>query len=498
MEWLLEMRPVWVLTVTLLATVAILASGRRPNVREAWTIIASIVQLILVASMIPDVVAGEVFEVRLLTLASGFDLVLRTDPLGMVFACVSSVLWVATGIYTIGYMRSLNEKHQTVFYASFALCIFAAVGLAFSGNPLTFFVFYEILTLATYPLVIHKRTEKAIKIGRMYLAYTLTAGLFLLLAVGWSHLIVPEGGPDFAPGGFLSTSFATPLTLTVLFVLFILGVAVKAGLMPVHAWLPAAMIAPTPVSALLHAVAVVKAGVFGVLRVVGYVFGYDTVSEIGMALPLAAVAAFTIIAASVVALTADNLKRRLAYSTVGQLSYVVLGAALLTTAATTGAVMHIANHAFMKITLFFCAGAIYAHLHVEKISDMKGIGRAMPVTMGAFAVGAFGLAGIPPLPGFVSKWWLASGAWQTGDWIFIVVLITSSLLNVLYFFPIIFNAFFRKSERFTVYNEAPVAMSGPILAVAVASIVLGLAPDIGPPFWTFANQVTVALNGGAG
>ena len=498
MEWFLETRPLWALATTLLATLLILASSRRPNLREAWTIIASIVQLIIVASMIPAVLSGERFTVTLFELASGFDLVITTDPLGMVFACVSSVLWVATGVYTMGYMRTLNEKHQTVFYASFALCIFAAVGLAFSGNPLTFFVFYEILTLATYPLVVHKRTEKAIKIGRMYLAYTLTAGLFLLLAVGWSHLLLETGGPDFTPGGFLSTDVATPLVLTILFVLFILGVAVKAGLMPVHAWLPAAMIAPTPVSALLHAVAVVKAGVFGVLRVTGYVFGFDTMSEIGVALPLAAVAAFTIIAASLVALTADNLKRRLAYSTVGQLSYVVLGAALLTTAATTGAVMHIANHAFMKITLFFCAGAIYAHLHVENISDMKGIGRAMPFTMAAFAIGAFGLAGIPPLPGFVSKWWLATGAWQAGDWIFVVVLITSSLLNVLYFFPIIFNAFFRRSDDYSSFNEAPATMSVPIVTVALASVLLGLMPDIGPRFWTFAGLVTTALNGGGG
>jgi multicomponent Na+:H+ antiporter subunit D len=494
MDTFLALRPVWVLVTTLVATLLILASSRRPNLREAWTILASLVQVVLVLSMIPAVLAGETFEITILPLASGFDLVLRADALGMVFASVAAILWVVTSVYSIGYMRALEEEHQTGYYASFAVCIFAAMGLAFSANPLTFLVFYEVLTIATYPLVVHKRTPEAVKAGRQYLAYTLSAGLALLLAVGWVQTLTPA--PSFEAGGFLSTAVAGPGTLTVLFVLFMLGVGVKSGIMPLHGWLPTAMIAPTPVSALLHAVAVVKAGVFGVVRVTMYVFGPDTLRDLGLNLPLAVFAAFTIIVASVIALSQDNLKRRLAYSTVGQLSYVVLGVALLSQAGITASVLHIANHAFMKITLFFVAGAVYAHLHVQKVSEMKGIGRAMPVTMTAFAIGAFGLAGLPPLPGFVSKWWLGLGALQAGELAFLLVLVGSALLNVLYFFPIIWNAFFARSERFAAYDEAGFALVGPPVFTAVASVVLGLAPAFGPDFWHFAQRVTAAILGG--
>lgn len=493
MDWALfwELRPLWVVLVTPLAALLILASKDRPNLREFWTFAASFIQLGLVLSMLPAVLKGKVFDVVVLELTSGFDLQLKTDALGMMFALVAAILWVVTSLYSVGYMRTLKEKHQTGFYASFALCICAAMGLAFSGNPLTFFLFYEILTLATYPLVVHKRTDKAIITGRKYLAYTLSAGLALLLATGWSHLVVPA--QDFVPGGFLTIDSASPMALIGIFVLFIAGVGVKAGIMPLHAWLPAAMIAPTPVSALLHAVAVVKAGVFGVIRVCGYVFGMDTLRELGVALPLAALAGITIIVASVIALTQDNLKRRLAYSTIGQLSYIVLGVALLSGAGVTGAVMHIVNHAFMKITLFFCAGAIYAHLHLENISDMKGLGKAMPWTMAAFGVGAVGLAGIPPFPGFVSKWWLGTGALQADQVVFVFVLVGSSLLSVIYFFPIVFSAYFKQNPAFVARNEAPFALLAPPLFTAAASIVLGLFPDIGGSFWSLAAEVSEHL-----
>lgn len=494
MNTFLALRPVWILAIAPLAAALIFASGRRPNLREAWTIAASLLQVALVLSMIPAVLAGETFEINLLPLASGFDLVLKADALGMVFASVAAILWVVTSIYSIGYMRALKEEHQTGYYAAFAICIFAAMGLSFAANPLTFLVFYEVLTIATYPLVAHKRTPEAIRAGRMYLAYTLSAGLALILAVGWIQTLL--GAHAFTPGGFLTTAVAGRGTLTALFVLFMLGVGVKASIMPLHAWLPVAMIAPTPVSALLHAVAVVKAGVFGVVRVTMYIFGADTLSELGFNLPLAVIAAFTILVASVIALTQDNLKRRLAYSTISQLSYIVLGVALLSQAGVTASVLHIANHAFMKITLFFVAGAVYAHLHVTNVSEMRGIGRAMPWTMGAFAIGAFGLVGIPPLPGFVSKWWLGLGALQAGEVAFLLVLVGSALLNALYFFPIIWQAFFARSERFTRYDEAGFALVGPPVFTAVASIILGLVPTFGPNFWGLAQRVTSAVLGG--
>ena len=495
METFLELRPVWVVLLTPLTALLIVLSHRRPNLREFWSIAASLVQLGLVASMIPDVLSGEHFEVRLLPLASGFDLALKVDALGMIFASVASILWVATTFYSIGYMRSLDEPHQTPYYASFALCISSAAGIAFAANPLTFFVFYEGLTLATYPLVVHKRTDEAIKVGRKYLAYTLSAGLCMLLAIGWIQSFLPAHA--FQAGGFLTTNLASPATLKWIFLLFMLGVGVKAGIMPLHAWLPAAMIAPTPVSALLHAVAVVKAGVFGVIRVVYFIFGPKTLSELGLNGPLLGFAAFTILVASIIALSQDNLKRRLAYSTISQLSYIVLGAALLSKSGLMGAAMHIANHAFMKITLFMCAGAIYAHLHVSNISEMKGIGRAMPFTMGAFALAALGIAGTPPLPGFVTKWWLGQGAAQSDHLFAIFVLIGSALLNALYFFPIIWTAFFRRSERFERFDEGRITLVGPPIFTAACCVLLGLLPDFGPDFWTFATRVVASIFGGS-
>ncbi|RMG18197.1 MAG: monovalent cation/H+ antiporter subunit D family protein [Deltaproteobacteria bacterium] len=495
METFLELRPLWIVLLTPLTAVLIVLSHRRPNLREAWSVLASCVQLVLVASMIPEVLAGHRFEVTLLPLASGFDLVLRADALGMIFAGVASILWVATTFYSIGYMRALDEPHQTPYYASFALCISSAMGIAFAGNPLTFFVFYEGLTLATYPLVVHKRSEEAIRVGRKYLAYTLSAGLCMLLAIGWIQTFLPAHA--FRAGGFLTPEMASPTSLKWIFLLFMLGVGVKAGIMPLHAWLPAAMIAPTPVSALLHAVAVVKAGVFGVIRVVYFVFGPKTLAALGLDGPLIGFAAFTIIVASIIALSQDNLKRRLAYSTISQLSYIVLGAALLSRAGLLGAAMHIANHAFMKITLFMCAGAVYAHLHVSKISEMKGIGRAMPFTMGAFAVAALAIAGTPPLPGFVTKWWLGQGAAQSGHIVAIWILIGSALLNALYFFPIIWTAFFRRSERFTAYNEGSLALVGPPIFTAACCFLLGMMPEFGPDFWDFAGRVVASIFGGS-
>ena len=494
MAHLLALRPLFVLLITPVLVVLIGLSRRHPNLRETWSLLGSLAQLGLVASMVPAVLAGHVLEVRLLPLASGFDLVLRTDALGMIFALVSSILWVVTTVYSIGYMRTLKEDHQTGYYAAFALCISSAAGVAFAGNPLTFLVFYEGLTISAYPLVVHHRDERAIKAGRKYLVYTLSAGLCLLLAVGWSQTLVHA--PSFVPGGFLRLDVASRSTLVILFILFMIGVGVKAGIMPLHAWLPAAMVAPTPVSALLHAVAVVTAGVFGVLRVAIFVFGLDTLRRLGVQLPLASLAAFTVLAASFMALTQDNLKRRLAYSTISQLSYIVLGVSLMTPGGITGAVLHLADHAFMKITLFFCAGAVYAHLGVRNVSEMKGIGRAMPLTLGAFALGAFGLAGIPPLPGFVTKWWLGVGAIQAHDLGLLLVLVGSALLNALYFFPIVWNAFFVKNERFDHFDEAPWTLVGPPLFTAAACLVLGLLPTFGPDFWTLAAKVTAAAFGG--
>ena len=495
----LELRPLLAVVVSLVAAGAVMLTPRgRPNLREAWTFVAAIVKAALVLSLVPATLAGELVETAPLELAPGVALHLRVDALGLLFALVASMLWVVTSLYSVGYMRTLAAPHQRGYFASFAVCVSAAVGIAFSANLLTFFVFFEILTIATYPLVVHKRNGEAKASGRKYLSYTLVAGQCLLVAVLWVSHMLP--GAEFTPGGFLAAAAdngaISTRGLQGLFVLFMLGVGVKAGLMPIHAWLPAAMVAPTPVSALLHAVAVVKAGVFGVLRVTGFVFGPELVTQLGVGLWLAAIAAITIIVASVIALGQDNLKRRLAYSTVGQLSYIVLGAALATPAATLGATIHIAAHAFMKITLFFCAGSIYAHTHKTKVSELDGLGRQMPVTFAAFTIASLGLAGVPLFAGFVSKWNLAKGALEADQWPLVLVLMTSGLLNIAYFFPIVVRGYFGARDKAVRVDEAPMPLLLPPVFAAAMTVLLGVAPNAGPGFYALAERVSASMTAG--
>jgi multicomponent Na+:H+ antiporter subunit D len=370
------------------------------------------------------------------------------------------------------------------------------MGIAFAANLLTFVFFYEILTIATYPLVIHKETKVAIAAGRKYLVYTLTAGVLLIAATAWTYRITDT--LDFRAGGLFGNALFSPSAITVLFLLFLGGVGVKAAVMPLHSWLPAAMAAPTPVSALLHAVAVVKSGVFGVVRVVGFVFGPELMRQFDLNIFLAAVAGVTIILASLLAFRQDNLKHRLAYSTVGHLSYIVLGVALLSQASLTGGLLHIANHATMKITLFFCAGAIYVKYHKERISELDGIGRAMPWTMGAFTVGAIGLAGIPPINGFVSKWQLGLGALQAAEMLPLAVLMLSGLLNAGYFAPIVYRAFLKKPAVPYEHGEASLAMVVPLVITALLSLLLGLNPDLFFHFYRMAAAVSGSILGGGG
>ena len=487
-------RPLLAILVSLVAAVIIRLIGERPAAREACTFVAAVVKFVLVASMLPVVLGGGTIESEPLGLVPGLTLHLRVDALGLLFALVASALWIVTSIYSVGYMRAGNHPNQTGYFASFAVCLSATIGIAFAGNLPTFFVFYEILTLATYPLVVHNRTDVAIAGGRTYLVYTLIAGQALLIATVWASTLAP--GEGFQPGGFLPADAGAGVLLP-LFALFIVGVGVKAAVMPLHGWLPAAMVAPTPVSALLHAVAVVKAGVFGVLRIVGYVFGVDLLRTLGAADVLAAVAAVTILLASLRALSETNLKRRLAYSTIGQLSYIVLGAALGSVAAVAGAMFYIAAHAFMKITLFFVAGAVYVEKHRDKVTELGGLAREMPVTMWAFAVGASGLAGIPLLVGFVGKWNLALGAIDAGRTIFVFVLVTSGLLNLAYFYPIVHDAFFGKPEA-PAGGKGRWTITVPLALTALASLAFGLVPDLGFGFFTLAWQAAESVATGGG
>ncbi|MBI4536233.1 MAG: monovalent cation/H+ antiporter subunit D family protein [Ignavibacteriae bacterium] len=486
--------PFFAVAISLLAVPFILLSSRKRNLREFWTIIASLGKFGLVLSLLPDALAHRVAQVELLQISPGIGLALRADPLGVFFALIASGLWVFTSFYSIGYMRGLAEHKQTRYFASFAVCLSATMGIAFSANILTFLTFYEMLTLATYPLVIHKETPEAISAGRKYLLYTLSAGVLLIGATAWTYNVA--GSLDFRAGGLLNDVSLPAGTATGLFILFLCGVGVKAAIMPLHSWLPTAMAAPTPVSALLHAVAVVKAGVFGVMRVVGFVFGPNVMIAFGLNDLLGILAGLTIVVASLLALREDNLKRRLAYSTVGHLSYIVLGAALLSPSGFTGGLMHIATHATMKITLFFCAGAIYVNVHKENISELDGIGKAMPWTMGAFTVGAIGLAGVPPVNGFVSKWFLGAGTLESGNVGALLILLVSGLLNAGYFFPIIHKAFFKNSTRFEKYGEASKLMVLPLVATAILSVLFGLWPNLFLRLYDLSTSIAMSVLGG--
>jgi multicomponent Na+:H+ antiporter subunit D len=486
--------PLYIVAVSLAAVPLIMLSKGYPNLREFWTILASLIKFGLVLSLLPAAIEGRVAELTLFRIAPDIGFTLRVDQFGIFFAIIASGLWIFTSFYSIGYVRGNNEKKQTRYFASFAVCLSATMGVAFSGNLLTFIVFYEMLTIATYPLVIHKENNEAIAAGRKYLVYTLSAGLILIAAAGITYQIT--GTLDFRPGGIFDGIEISSNMAVVLFILFMMGVGVKAGIMPLHSWLPAAMAAPTPVSALLHAVAVVKSGVFGVIRVVGFVFGPQFMLQFGLNNILIVFAGATIILASLLALKQDNLKRRLAYSTVGHLSYIVLGAALLSPAAFTGGIFHIATHATMKITLFFCAGAIYVNMHKENISDLNGIARAMPWTMAAFTVGALGLAGIPPINGFVSKWFIGVGAVQSDYLIALFILVTSGVLNIAYFFPILKRAYFNENKEIEKYGEASMLMVIPIIITAILSVAFGLSPNLFFNFFNLAVKITNNLSQG--
>ena len=439
-----SIKPIMAIGCPSIGALLIFFFRKRPNIRECCTLVAAVLLFAIIISMAPVILNGNVILCRIIKICPGIELSFRVDAFGLLFAITSSFLWILVSIYSIGYMRALEEHAQTRYYCMFALAIFSVVCIAMSENLITFYVFYEALTLSTYWLVAHHEDKEAFAATRKYLAYLLASGWFLFAAVVLTYALA--GTTQFTDGGILTSNSASRLTLSILFALFALG-SMKAAWMPFHSWLPAAMVAPTPVSSLLHAVAVVKAGVFGFVRIVCHVFGIDLISALGLGLLLGAVASFTMIMASFLAIGQDNLKRRLAYSTISQLSYILFGVALLSPFGIKGAMIHIPFHAFMKITLFLCAGAIMVITGKKKISQMAGIGKQMPVTMIAFTIGAIGMCGAPPVSGFISKWFLCLGTVQSGHLIFLGILLVSSLLDVVYFFPIIKTAFFEKPKE---------------------------------------------------
>lgn len=428
------------LVIPALAAIIIPVAGKWPNIREAVTVIAGLLLLANVIWLVRHV--GQSVDNRpelfLIQFAGTFELKLKLEPLGAVFAAIASSLWLVNTVFTIGYMRDNKEKNQTRFFTCVAIAIAAVMGIAASANLITLFVFYEVLTLSTFPLVTHKGDANAKRGGRIYLLILMATSLGLLLpAVIGTHVLA--GTTDFQVGGVFPQGFNLTAA-SILLLLFAFGIG-KAALMPIHPWLPSAMVAPTPVSALLHAVAVVKAGVFTMLKVVVYIFGIELTSQTSASTILCWIAAITILLASVIALRKDNLKARLAYSTISQLAYITLGAMIAAPAAIMGGALQIIMHAWGKITLFMCAGAIYTAAHRTNISSLNGLGRTMPFVFGAFLVGSFSIIGLPPMGGSWPKYYLMLGSLDSGMQALLAVLVLSSILNIAYLVPVAVRGF---------------------------------------------------------
>lgn len=452
----------------------------RKGVRTLLNLFGALSKLVLVTYVLWGVYRGEQFETRF-ALLPDIELVLRMGPLALLFVTLSSILWLFTTIYAIGYLE--DSPNRSRFFGFFSLCVTATIGVALSGNLLTFLIFYELLTLSTYPLVVHRGTEVARRAGQVYLAYTIFGGALLLLATVWLYSLT--GTLEFVPRGFVSGLDPEHHTaLRIIFLLLIAGLGVKAALVPLHGWLPRAMVAPAPVSALLHAVAVVKAGAFGIVRVIYEVFGVEFTADLGVAAPLAGIAAFTIIYGSSRALFQNDIKRRLAFSTVSQVSYIVLGVAIAGPLASIGGIVHLVHQGLMKITLFFCAGNLAETLGIHRVSELNGVGRRMPWTMAAFTVGAFGMIGAPPIAGFFSKWYLALGALEAGQGWVVWVLVGSSALNAAYFLPLLYRAWFREpagewpAERHFGRHETALALLVPPLVTAAMALGVGLLASV--------------------
>ncbi|MCU7950048.1 MAG: monovalent cation/H+ antiporter subunit D family protein [gamma proteobacterium symbiont of Bathyaustriella thionipta] len=470
----------------LLATLAIVITGRNPNLRETLSIGTALVVIYFVVNLYLGIKQGETIQVHWWELLPGLQISFNIEPLGLIFALIASFLWPITTVYSIGYMRTHKEQNQTRFYACFAIAIGSVMGIAFAANLFTLFIFYEVLTLSTYPLVTHAGTEEAKRGGRIYLGVLLgTSIVFFLFAIISTWFVA--GTLDFKPGGVFNSNVNTTVA-SVILILFIFGIG-KAAIMPFHRWLPAAMVAPTPVSALLHAVAVVKAGVFTVLKVCVFIFGIDLLAVLPSTQFMLYLAGATVLLASLVAMRQDNLKARLAYSTVSQLGYVTIGALLATSAGVIGSSMHIGMHAFGKITLFFCAGAILVAAHQSKISEMHGLGRQMPITMAAFFLASLSIIGVPPTGGTWSKWFLLMGTMETEQWFLMAVLMISSLLNIAYLLPIPYRAFFPArgiAVTETGLKEAPLPSLIALSISTIGCVVLFVYPQ---PLYELARAI---------
>ena len=469
--------PLLVLFTSLFAApVIFLLPERRSTARTIVNLSAAIVKLFMVAVMIIGVYLGVHYEMRYAVIP-GVAFVLRADALGVMFAGLSSLLWLFTTIYAVGYLE--DSPNRSRFFGFFSLCVTSTIGIAFAGNLFTFVMFYELLTLSTYPLLVHRGTDRALAAGKRYLQYTLVGGVVLL--VGTIALHALAGDITFGDYHVLSSlSNDNQVYLRWVFVFLIAGLGVKTALVPLHGWLPSAMVAPAPVSALLHAVAVVKAGAFGIVRVVYDVFGLELSYSLGLLNGLTIIACITILYGSLRAIAQTEIKRRLAFSTISQISYIVLGVSMIHPMGAAAGLAHLIHQGLMKITLFFCVGNYSETLGIHCVSELDGVGRRMPVSSVAFTTGAFGMIGMPPIAGFVSKWYLGVGAVGSGlHWV-ILVLVGSSLLNAAYFLPLVYRIWFKDQvgdwphEKKIGLLETSGWLLWPPVATAVFSLAAGL------------------------
>ena len=480
--------PLWVLLTSLATAAVVFTAGERwQRLRTVLNLTGAVVKLVLVGIMLWGVYQGHEFLVRI-PLLPELDVVLQADALAMLFLTLSAVLWLVTTIYAITYLE--HAEHRARFFGFFSLCVAATMGIATAGNLFTFFLFYELLTLATWPLVVHRGVDKAMAAGRIYLQYTIGGGALFLVGIVLLYTVAGTG--DFLAGGTLDDLGVDAYpALTGIFLLMMAGLGVKAALVPLHGWLPIAMVAPAPVSALLHAVAVVKAGAFGIVRLVHDVYGVELAQELHLTAGLAVAASITILYGSLRAIWQTDLKRRLAYSTVSQVSYIALGLSLGSPLATIGGLVHLVHQGLMKITLFFCAGAYAETRHIHAIHDLNGMGRLMPWTSAMFTLGAMGMIGVPPLAGFVSKWYLGIGAVDGGYHWVIGVLLASTVLNAIYFLPLLHRLWFRPPpDEAAPAADAPPGLLGPTLFVGIMSVGVGLLAQAG---WSPLNWVQLIV-----
>lgn len=444
-------------------------------------VLAAIAAIVAVIALIlgAGVASGSVYELFILRLTPQIWMYLRVDAMGALFGMTAAVLWTLALVYSWAYMH--GEHRLGRYYSFFILCLAWTMGVAYAGNLLTFLIFYELFSVLTYPLIVHEETPEAMAAGTKYIIYILVGGTFVLLAIVLTFSAV--GDQTLTPGGILTAEVGREQLLAI-FWCFLVGFGVKAALVPLHGWVPDAHpAAPAPFSAVLSGV-MVAAGSFGIMRAMFYVFGADLLSDLGVMRYLTWVAAFTVLFAAVLAVNQDNLKRRLAYSTISQMAYVALGVSLLGTQATIGALVHITNHAFMKGALFLCAGLFIRRLGATQVSQLDGAARRMPITAACFAIASLAMIGTPPLSGFVSKWYLGIGIVETGNPWLLAVLLGGALLAAVYLLPVVYRMYFREpalmpdDKTVTEGREAPAAMLAPLLIATVLTFVLGLGAEL--------------------